>query len=66
MKYITLKDTPKLPDGFSEEFQDFISKCLRKQGGTRSSATELLRHPFIKKFEKIDTKHLRRWIKTIN
>jgi mitogen-activated protein kinase kinase 1 len=30
MKYITLKDTPKLPDGFSEEFQDFISKCLRK------------------------------------
>lgn len=55
LKYITLKDTPKLPmDKFSEDFRDFISKCLRKEGGTRSTASELLRHPFIVKYEKID------------
>lgn len=55
MKYITLKDTPKLPeDKFSAEFRDFINRCLRKQGGTRLSAAELLKHPFSAKYEKVD------------
>ena len=66
VKYITEKESPKLPDSFSPEFKDFIARCLRKQGGTRSGATELLKHPFVTKFEKVDTKHLKRWIKTIN
>lgn len=66
MKYITLKPSPKLPDSFSEAFKDFVSICLRKQGGTRSSASELLKHPFVKKYEKMDTKHLKAWIKTLN
>ena len=66
MQYITHKESPKLPNDFSPEFQNFVSILLRKQGGTRSSATELMKHPFIVKFEKIDPKHLRRWIKTIN
>jgi hypothetical protein len=31
MKYITLKESPKLPaDRFSEDFRDFIANCLRK------------------------------------
>jgi hypothetical protein len=58
MKYITKKPSPKLGPDFSEDFQDFVSICLRKKGGTRSSATELLKHPFIRKFEKVDKKHL--------
>lgn len=67
MKYITLKDTPTVPaDKFSEPFRDFISKCLRKQGGTRPTASELMKHPFIAKYEKVDQRHLKKWIRTIN
>ena len=63
---MTKKPSPKLSNEFSEDFQDFVSICLRKAGGTRSSASELLKHPFIKKFEKVDKKHLQKWIKTLN
>ena len=49
---------PKLGAEFSDGFRDFISICLRKKAGTRSSATELLTHPWIKKYEKVDKKHL--------
>ena len=67
MKYITLKDTPQLPaDKFTEDFRDFTSRCLRKQGGTRPSASELMKHPFYLKYEKVDQRHLKKWIKTIN
>ena len=66
VKYITERESPKIPDSFSEDFKDFVARCLRKQGGTRSSASDLLKHPFILKFEKVDMKHLKRWIKTIN
>ena len=66
VKYVTEREAPKLPPTFSEDFRNFIAICLRKQGGTRSSATELLRHPFATKYEKVDPKHLKRWIRTIN
>ncbi len=67
MKYITLKDTPQLPsDKFSGDFRDFLSRCLRKQGGTRPSASELMKHPFYLKYERVDQRHLKKWIKTIN
>jgi serine/threonine protein kinase len=60
------KEIPRLPETCSPDFQDFVSVCLRKEGGTRASATELLRHPFIIKHEKVDPKHLKRWIRTLN
>lgn len=67
MKYITMKETPNLPEGkFSADFRDFIHRCLKKQGGTRPTASELLKHPFIVKYEKVDTKHFKKWIRTIN
>ena len=56
LKYITEKPSPKLGSEYSEAFQDFVSICLRKQASTRSSASELLKHPFVKKFEKTDKK----------
>jgi serine/threonine protein kinase len=65
MRYITVKPPPVLPSGFSEDFKDFISICMRKQGGTRLSAAQLLKHPFIKRSEKLDMKHLQRWMQTI-
>jgi len=49
MQYITIKPSPVLDPklGFSAELSDFISVTLRKGGGTRGSAAELLLHPFI-------------------
>ena len=40
----TLKD----PNKFSNEFSDFISRCLVKNPEERPSATALLQHKFIK------------------
>ncbi|CDW76221.1 UNKNOWN [Stylonychia lemnae] len=66
VSYVSEKDPPKLPSTFSDDFKNFIAICLRKEGGTRSSASELLRHPFATKYDKVDQKHLKRWIRTIN
>lgn len=35
------------PENWSENFKDFVSKCLRKNSTERPSAEELLQHPFI-------------------
>lgn len=66
MSYICVNESPKVnvEDGFTPEFAEFISICLRKKGGTRGSASELLEHPWIKKYAGVDKKHLRRWIKS--
>ena len=44
-------EPPKLShsEKFSEEFQDFITACLKKDASERPSAAELLRHQFIVK-----------------
>ncbi|XP_024980027.1 mitogen-activated protein kinase kinase 6-like [Cynara cardunculus var. scolymus] len=42
------------PDQFSPEFCSFVSACIQKDPINRSSALELLNHPFIKKFEDKD------------
>ncbi|KAG6586494.1 mitogen-activated protein kinase kinase 1-like [Cucurbita pepo subsp. pepo] len=46
--------SPSAPEQFSPEFCSFISSCLHKDPQQRSSARELLVHPFIKKFEHLD------------
>ncbi|KAK3016470.1 hypothetical protein RJ639_007719 [Escallonia herrerae] len=46
---------PSAPsDQFSPEFCSFISACIQKDPRDRSSALDLLNHPFIKKFEDKD------------
>ncbi|KAL3278621.1 hypothetical protein HHI36_016161 [Cryptolaemus montrouzieri] len=47
------QDPPALPSnqGFSQEFQDFVSSCLRKQHQQRPKYRELKKHTFIKKYE---------------
>ncbi|XP_047308543.1 mitogen-activated protein kinase kinase 6 [Impatiens glandulifera] len=46
---------PSAPaDQFSPEFCSFISACIQKDPRDRSSALDLLAHPFIKKFEDKD------------
>lgn len=49
-----VKDAPpKLdPSMYSEHFQDFISQCLQKDPLKRSSAIDLLMHPFVANAEK--------------
>ncbi|XP_022154775.1 mitogen-activated protein kinase kinase 2-like isoform X2 [Momordica charantia] len=46
--------SPSAPEEFSPEFCSFISSCLQKDPQKRSSARQLLMHPFIKKFERFD------------
>eukprot|EP00792_Barthelona_sp_PAP020_P010196 TRINITY_DN3490_c0_g1_i1.p1 TRINITY_DN3490_c0_g1~~TRINITY_DN3490_c0_g1_i1.p1 ORF type:complete len:397 (+),score=102.18 TRINITY_DN3490_c0_g1_i1:50-1240(+) len=46
-------DPPRLPKNFSVTFNHFIGRCLVKDPEQRSSASELLQHPFISNcFEK--------------
>lgn len=52
---IVSKPPPAAPsDQFSPEFCSFVSACIQKDPKDRSSALDLLSHPFIKKFEDKD------------
>jgi len=47
---ITTKGIPPLKEQekWSQPFQDFVAKCLNKEVEQRQSATEMLKHPFLK------------------
>ncbi|KMZ72687.1 Protein kinase [Zostera marina] len=52
LETIVEQPPPSAPtDQFSPEFCSFISSCLKKDPQDRMSSTELLNHPFIRKFE---------------
>ncbi|KQK22791.1 mitogen-activated protein kinase kinase 9 [Brachypodium distachyon] len=44
---ICFGDAPEAPAAASEEFRDFVARCLEKKAGQRASVAELLEHPFI-------------------
>ncbi|XP_047316003.1 mitogen-activated protein kinase kinase 9-like [Impatiens glandulifera] len=44
---ICFGEPPSLPESSSEEFRSFIGCCLQKQSDKRSTADELLKHPFV-------------------
>eukprot|EP01102_Stenamoeba_stenopodia_P016845 TRINITY_DN5934_c0_g1_i2.p1 TRINITY_DN5934_c0_g1~~TRINITY_DN5934_c0_g1_i2.p1 ORF type:complete len:330 (-),score=79.54 TRINITY_DN5934_c0_g1_i2:39-1028(-) len=49
---IQTNPAPRVPTtGFSPEFADFIEKCLVKDPSKRPNATDLVDHPFLKKYE---------------
>lgn len=41
------------PEKWSDEFNDFISKCLKKNQPDRPTAKELLKHPFLRKAKNV-------------
>ncbi|RZC52367.1 hypothetical protein C5167_020787 [Papaver somniferum] len=43
----TTKSHPPIPEHLSVEAKDFLLKCLQKEPYLRSSASELLQHPFV-------------------
>ena len=50
---IPKQDAPRLPEdgAFSDEFRDFVARCLHKDAASRPSAAELLEHPFVTRFD---------------
>lgn len=55
LKQVVKEAPPKLPaDMFSPEFEDFIVQCLKKDFKERPNYTQLLEHPFIKKYETME------------
>lgn len=55
LEAIVSSPPPSAPaDQFSPEFCSFVSSCIQKDPRDRSSALDLLSHPFIKKFEDKD------------
>lgn len=66
-QYIVEKPSPTLPKnaGFSQDFHDFLAICLSKISGTRSSAKQLIEHPFCLKHANLGENYLKRWIESI-
>ncbi|XP_050302294.1 dual specificity mitogen-activated protein kinase kinase 6 [Anthonomus grandis grandis] len=57
LKEVVAGDPPRLPSNeqFSQEFQDFISKCLQKKYTDRWNYKQLLEHEFLTKHTVLDT-----------
>lgn len=52
LDYIVNEPPPTLPKGrFSDEFIDFVDKCLKKNPNDRADLASLVNHIFVKKFE---------------
>ena len=60
INYISASPAPQPPPSVSADFKDFIRICLGKVPGTRSSAKELLKHPFILRHK--DPSEFRNWL----
>lgn len=45
-------ESPEIPDGFSHRANDFIRKCLIQDPKERWGITELLKHPFLRRFNR--------------
>ncbi|XP_076443732.1 dual specificity mitogen-activated protein kinase kinase 1-like isoform X2 [Babylonia areolata] len=55
LDYIVNEPPPTLPKGrFSDEFIDFVDRCLKKNPADRADLQSLMNHSFVKKFESSD------------
>ncbi|KAF8354022.1 sek-1, partial [Pristionchus pacificus] len=47
LKQVVGSPSPRLPDGFSEQFNHFVNRCLEKDYNRRPKYPELLANPFL-------------------
>ncbi|KAJ7384488.1 Dual specificity mitogen-activated protein kinase kinase 1 [Desmophyllum pertusum] len=65
LDYIVNEPPPKLPSGhFSEDFCEFVNKCLVKNPSERADLKSLMNHPFIKKHDVMQV-DLAGWVCTV-
>jgi mitogen-activated protein kinase kinase 7 len=59
-------DPPSLPEdqGFSEDFKDFIKRCLTKDYRQRPKYNQLLEHNFLKNIKATDV-HVAEWFHNV-
>eukprot|EP01006_Ploeotia_vitrea_P008574 TRINITY_DN20602_c0_g1_i1.p1 TRINITY_DN20602_c0_g1~~TRINITY_DN20602_c0_g1_i1.p1 ORF type:complete len:413 (+),score=26.14 TRINITY_DN20602_c0_g1_i1:89-1240(+) len=50
------------PKDISPEARDFVSKCMQQDADARPKCTELLQHPWIKKYEHIGVPEIKAWL----
>uniref|UniRef100_A0A0E0KQX0 mitogen-activated protein kinase kinase kinase n=1 Tax=Oryza punctata TaxID=4537 RepID=A0A0E0KQX0_ORYPU len=46
-KIANSKETPEIPDSFSEEGKSFLQMCLKRDPASRFTAAQLMDHPFV-------------------
>ncbi|KAI9094162.1 hypothetical protein K1719_026744 [Acacia pycnantha] len=56
-------ETPEIPGFLSDEAKDFLDRCLRRDPTERWTATQLLKHPFVKEF---NSKSMEKEIQKLN
>lgn len=66
LEYIVNQPPPTLPSShFSEEFVDFINRCLKRETSERSDLKSLLMDPFLTK-NTLSQAEFAKWVKTVN
>lgn len=68
LDYIVNEEPPTLPKPyFSNEFVDFINKCLKKNPTERADLKDLMIHPWVKKAEdSLDTIDFAGWVRRLD
>eukprot|EP01027_Heterolobosea_sp_BB2_P003414 GEZU01005185.1.p1 GENE.GEZU01005185.1~~GEZU01005185.1.p1 ORF type:complete len:182 (+),score=56.13 GEZU01005185.1:131-676(+) len=65
LNHIKTKPAPSLDEKeYSPELCSFVNECLKRSRSDRPSASQLLQHPFIKKYERQSVGYTR-WVKEV-
>jgi len=63
LDYIVNEPPPTLPKGrFSDEFVDFVERCLKKNPSDRADLQSLCNHQFVKKYENSNDISIGKWV----
>ncbi|XP_071119043.1 dual specificity mitogen-activated protein kinase kinase 1-like isoform X1 [Haliotis cracherodii] len=63
LDYIVNEAPPSLPKGkFSEQFDDFVERCLKKCPSDRADLQSLMNHNFVKKCESSEDINIGQWV----
>lgn len=66
LEYIVNQPPPSLPKPyFSDDFIDFVDRCLKREPSERSDLKKLLNHPFVTRYQR-EPVDLAKWVKSVN